>query len=158
MTSLSGLHNLPPELVAHILTLAVPIPDQEDPVAQRRRWRTLNSISLVCTEWREVAQRLLMGDGKVRIYHSKELRPLLELTTGSKGGGGGIARHIRSLDLTLWGESLSEELVKLLKQCEGLEDLVLEHVDRVRFDQVVTSSESSKKYVFHTSRLTAMPV
>jgi len=157
MTSLAGLHTLPPELVAHILTLAAPIVDEEDPVARRRRWRTLNSMSLVCSEWREVAQRLLMGDGRVRIYHSKELRPLLELTTGSQGGGG-IARQIRSLDLTLWGEAMSDELIALLKQCEGVEELVLEHVDRVRFDQVVTPSESSEKYFFHGTRLSAMPV
>ncbi|GAA5986117.1 hypothetical protein JCM5350_004439 [Sporobolomyces pararoseus] len=134
---LSGLHSLPPELVSHILTLAAPISDPTDPVEKRRRWRTLSSISLVCSEWRIVAQKLLLGDGNVRMYHSKELEPLLKLVVGVEEQG--ISKILRSLDFTLWGED-EEDLPKLLLLCEGLKELVLEHVDRVRFDQVVTPS------------------
>ncbi|GAA5949106.1 hypothetical protein JCM3765_004013 [Sporobolomyces pararoseus] len=132
---LSGLHSLPPELVSHILTLAAPISDPTDPIEKRRRWRTLNSISLVCSAWRPVAQKLILGDGSVRMYHSKELEPLLKLVVGIEEQG--ISQILRSLDFTLWGED-EEALPKLLELCEGLEELVLEHVDRVRFNQVVT--------------------
>ncbi|GAA5905977.1 uncharacterized protein JCM6883_002510 [Sporobolomyces salmoneus] len=137
MTTFSGLHTLPPELVSHILTLSVPPVDPLDPLSRVSRSRTLTSIALVCSSWRIVAQRLLLDDGRVAIYHSKELQPLLDVVLGVGSGLEGISKLLRSLELTLWGED-EERLTKLVGMCEGLEELSVEHVDRLRFDQVVT--------------------
>ncbi|GAA6060796.1 hypothetical protein JCM10212_005445 [Sporobolomyces blumeae] len=136
------LHSLPPELISHVLYLACasdcPLDDPpSEAIERRRRWRTLNALSLVCSTWRIVAQRLLFGDGHVRTYHARELDPLVDLVVGRTEQA--ITTHLRSLDLTMWGESLPDRLVELLRLCTGLETLVMEHVDRVRFDHVVCS-------------------
>ncbi|GAA5919893.1 hypothetical protein JCM1841_002099 [Sporobolomyces salmonicolor] len=138
---LAGLHTLPPELVAYILSLAAAAPSSsasDDPVFRRRRRRTLNSLSLVCSAWRPIAQRLLLDDGAVQLYFEPALARLSALVLGVQEQQ--IARWIRSLHVTLWGESQPDELVQLLTLSEGLEELVLEHVDRVRLDQVATGA------------------
>ncbi|GAA5961614.1 hypothetical protein JCM21900_002824 [Sporobolomyces salmonicolor] len=139
---LAGLHTLPPELVAYILSVAAAASSSsasDDPVLRRRRRRrTLNSLSLVCSAWRPIAQRLLLEDGAVQLYFEPALARLSALVLGVQEQQ--IARWIRSLHVTLWGESQPDELVQLLTLSEGLEELVLEHVDRVRLDQVATGA------------------
>ncbi|GAA5869439.1 hypothetical protein JCM1840_005469 [Sporobolomyces johnsonii] len=137
----AGLHTFPPELVAHILTLsAAPSSSSaaDDPLFPRRRRRTLESLSLVCSQWRPIAQRLLLQDGAVSLFHDKALARLSAVVLGVHEQQ--LTKCIRSLHLTLWGESQPDDLVHLVRLCEGLEQLVLEHVDRVRIDQVATGA------------------
>ncbi|GAA5908264.1 hypothetical protein JCM5296_000502 [Sporobolomyces johnsonii] len=137
----AALHTLPPELVAHILSLsAAPSSSSaaDDPLFPRRRRRTLESLSLVCSQWRPIAQRLLLQDGAVSLYHHTALTRLSAVVLGVHEQQ--LTKCIRSLHLTLWGESQPDDLVQLVTLCEGLEQLVLEHVDRVRLDQVATGA------------------
>ncbi|GAA5874888.1 hypothetical protein JCM16303_004934, partial [Sporobolomyces ruberrimus] len=134
-TPLSGFQALPPELVSHIISLAAPIAATEDPVARRQRWRTLNGICLVSSEWRTVAQKILLSDGTIRLNRTKELDALIDLVVDIPEQG--ITKLVRSLDVTMWGQEPGR-LVELLSLCENLEELVIEHVDRVRLDQIIT--------------------
>lgn len=140
-TPLSGFQALPPELVSHIISLAAPIAATEDPVARRQRWRTLNGICLVSSEWRTVAQKILLSDGTIRLNRTKELDALIDLVVDIPEQG--ITKLVRSLDVTMWGQEPGR-LVELLSLCENLEELVIEHVDRVRLDQIITPSKPLK--------------
>ncbi|GAA5929843.1 uncharacterized protein JCM15063_004640 [Sporobolomyces koalae] len=142
------MDRLPPEIVAdiiaHVACLPVVLEGVSDPVESRQRWRSLHRMSLVCREWRTVAQRLMFASSNspdepalIRIHHSHRLVPLVQLVVDVPTQG--IASFLRALDVTLWGES-SDSLAALVHACKHLERLQLEHVDRVQFEQVVTPS------------------
>ena len=139
--SLARFSELPDELLRHVILLSAAYDDHPaDPLSHRRRRIQLESLSLVCSEWRSVAQRALLGSGPARpiqIYHAKQLVPLVELLEQPEQGIGPLVSH---LDVQLWGEPQDHQLLTMLRACTRLEELCLTHVERVRLDEVASGS------------------
>ncbi|GAA5883080.1 hypothetical protein JCM3774_000571 [Rhodotorula dairenensis] len=141
--SLARFAELPDELLRHVILLSADS-DRDagaDSLRRRRRRRQLESLSLVCSHWRALAQRALLDVTPARpiqIYHAKELAPLVDLLQSPAQAIGPLVSH---LDIQLWGETLDSDLVTTLRACVRLEQLCLTHVERVRLDEIATGSE-----------------
>ncbi|KAG0659307.1 hypothetical protein C6P46_005237 [Rhodotorula mucilaginosa] len=140
--SLARFSELPDELLRHVILLSAEYDHRPaDPLSRRRRRVQLESLSLVCLQWRTLAQRALLGSGPtrpVRIYHAKQLVPLVELLEQPEQGLGPLVSH---LDVQLWGEPQDHRLLTTLRACTRLEELCLTHLERVRLDEVASGSE-----------------
>ncbi|BGP35566.1 hypothetical protein JCM10296v2_007407 [Rhodotorula toruloides] len=131
---LTGLSRLPPEVVEHIVLLSAQPTNQEDDVlAARRRRRQLESLSLVCSAWRPIAQKALLEEAEVDLFHAREFRPLARLLARREQG---LGKLLRRMSIELWGEEQPDELVQTVRACEGLEELALVHLERLRMDEV----------------------
>ena len=139
--SLARFSELPDELLRHVILLSAAYDHHSaDPLSRRRRRIQLESLSLVCSQWRTLAQRALLGSGPVRpiqIYHAKQLAPLVKLLEQPEQGIGPLVSH---LDVQLWGEPQDHHLLTMLRACTRLEELCLTHVERVRLDEVASGS------------------
>lgn len=139
--SLARFSELPDELLRHVILLSAEYDHRPaDPLSRRRRRVQLESLSLVCLQWRTLAQRALLGSGPtrpVRIYHAKQLVPLVELLEQPEQGLGPLVSH---LDVQLWGEPQDHRLLTTLRACTRLEELCLTHLERVRLDEVASGS------------------
>lgn len=136
--SLARFAQLPDELLRHVILLSAEPAAGTEPLERRRRRRQLESLSLVCSHWRAIAQRALLDSGPARpvqIFHAKELAPLVDLVRRPEQAIGPLVSH---LDVQLWGEPQDSDLVTALRACTRLEELCLTHVERVRLDEVAS--------------------
>ncbi|GAA6005839.1 uncharacterized protein JCM10292_004656 [Rhodotorula paludigena] len=125
------LLDLPSELVAHIVALSA-LPDASSDALDRTRLRQhVWTLSVVCRDWARTAQRFLLGPDPVRVFHLRQLAPLVELAAGPNAREDGILSLVRALDVELWGQEHGAELTRVLERCTGLEELVVTHVERL---------------------------
>ncbi|GAA5932854.1 hypothetical protein JCM3775_002257 [Rhodotorula graminis] len=129
--------DLPPELVARIIELSASPLDPADPLEARRGRRLLDSLSLVHSTWTPVAQRLLLAQDRVSLYHRREYDPFAKLARYPLAK---LPRLVKRLDLELWGDDQDDDLAAVLRECDSLDELVLTYVERVHLDQVAVGS------------------
>lgn len=138
---LAGFSRLPPEVVEHIVLLSAQPTDHEDDVlANRRRRRQLEALSLVCSAWRSIAQKALLEEGEVDLFHAKEFWPLARLLLRPEQG---LGKLLRRMSIELWGEEQPEELVQAVGACQVLEELALTHLERLRMDEIAAGPSAS---------------
>jgi len=135
---------LPPELVARIIELSATVSDPGNPLEVRRGRRLVDSLSRVHSTWTPVAQRLLLGRDPVRLYHRREYAPFARLARHRLAK---LPRLVKRVDLELWGEDQDDDLAHVLRECDGLDELVLTYVERVHLDQVAAGSSASPDFL-----------